>query len=53
MLRQICISLLSIVPQFQVEHVIDKDGIHFLIVAVENIAKGAEVTIPFDYSYKD
>ena len=37
----------------QVSHVIDKDGIHFLIYSTEPIAKGCELTIPFDYNYKD
>ena len=37
----------------QVSHVIDKDGIHFLIYSTEPIAKGCEVTIPFDYNYKE
>jgi len=37
----------------QVQHVWENDHVHFYIYASKHIAKGSEVTIPFDFNYEE
>ena len=36
----------------QVQHLVEDGKIHLLICAKKDIAKGSEITIPFDYNYQ-
>ena len=38
---------------FQMCHIIDNGNLHFIVQAKKEIAKGSEITIPFDFSYQD
>nr|KAG5711284.1 hypothetical protein BaRGS_005981 [Batillaria attramentaria] len=34
-------------------HIIDNGNLHFIVQAKKEIAKGSEITIPFDFNYQD
>ncbi|XP_067684925.1 inactive histone-lysine N-methyltransferase 2E-like isoform X1 [Haliotis asinina] len=43
----------SCTPNAEVQHVIEKGNIQFIVISKKDIPKGGEITIPFDYNYKE
>ncbi|XP_013399899.1 histone-lysine N-methyltransferase 2E isoform X2 [Lingula anatina] len=40
-------------PNTEVRHLVENGKLHLFLYSVTHIAKGAEITIPFDYNYQD
>ncbi|XP_064604986.1 inactive histone-lysine N-methyltransferase 2E-like isoform X2 [Liolophura sinensis] len=43
----------SCTPNAEIRHIVSSGNIRFYIFSTTEIAKGTEITIPFDYQYKD
>ncbi|KAK7102035.1 inactive histone-lysine N-methyltransferase 2E-like isoform X2 [Littorina saxatilis] len=43
----------SCTPNAEMCHIIDNGNLHFIVQAKKEIAKGSEITIPFDFNYQD